>query len=146
MTTVTFNPITLTQFVNWDDSTIWSPSVVPNGADVDVVIPEIRWDPTSPSPYWYQIAVGGYDEIRSLVLQGNELDVGSALSVSGDLDEEASGQIQLSGSLSAGSLELHGLVLQGYGSINVAGAITVDSEIIAEVAINAASLTMTSQG
>jgi hypothetical protein len=146
MTTLTFNPTTLDQNVNWDDSAIWSPGVVPNGADVDAVIPAVYLGQT---PYPYFIGVGDVS-IRSLDLRANYLLVAGALNVSGDLNEQGSAEIDLSGSVSAGSFELGGYGLQGHGSVNVAGALTVDGSIISSsgggLTIDAASLTMTNTG
>jgi hypothetical protein len=143
MTTITFSPTTQNFPLDWGDSSIWSPAVVPNGADVDVVVPTIYLG-QNPVNYEIDVGTGENYNIRSLDLVGAFLGVGGALSVSGDLD--ALGEIDMGGgTLSAGSLEVQGYDVQGVGVVNVAGALTIDTKIVgassSPLTINAASLT-----
>jgi hypothetical protein len=74
MTTITFDPTTETQSVSWVDDSIWSPAVVPDGADVDVVLPVIY---LNQNPYAYFVTVGSGENysVQSLEMEAEYLEI-----------------------------------------------------------------------
>ena len=100
MGTITFHPTTTTQYVNWGDSSIWSPAVVPNEFDADVVTPVVYLG-QSPYTYYINVEVGSAYDIHSLDLQNDYLLVNGQLSVDGDINAGVSGAIDVNGVLSA---------------------------------------------
>ena len=120
MSTITFRPLTQNTDADWGYVWNWLPLVVPNGPDVDVVVPTIYHNSVA---LGYHIKIGDSYSIRNLSLAApNDLEIFSALSVSDDF--YANGQIlMLAGALSAGSLEANGS-LSGFGTVTVSGAMT----------------------
>ena len=136
MTTYTFIGNAKTQFVEWNDPTVWAGGVVPNSPTADVVFPEIT---SSGSIYFSFVTIGSSESFtaNSVSITDNVLELGGTLSVTNAVDIKAGGELnQQGGTLSAGSLAVESAVepgngsIQGNGQINVTGTVTNDGQII----------------
>lgn len=146
MTTYTFNPTTTTQFLDWDSPNIWSPEVVPNSPDADVVFPVIYENigvTTSPYTYFVTLNTGATYSIRSLLMNANYLLLDGTLNGSQSVTLNPTSEIDMGGgTLSAGSLTNDGLDIQGAGQVQVSDSLANQTEIIGSgLTISAGSFT-----
>lgn len=144
MTTYIFKPKSSTQSVNWDDRTVWSGGVVPNSPDADVDFP-LTTDLLTGSPYASFVSIGAPESfsVRSVQIQDNFLEINGHLDISNSLSILQGGEIDLSGTMSAATIDNNGSDIQGFGSIS-AGTITNRSGIVGNgLSIQANSFTNT---
>jgi hypothetical protein len=130
MTTYTFIGTIPSQFVNWDDPTVWSGGAVPNGATAEVIIPEIT---SSGSVYTSFISISGGQSFAaaSVSITDNDLLLSDSLLITSGLDLLSGGKVDVNGgSLFAGSIGDDGFDIQGNGLVDVAGVISNQTEII----------------
>jgi hypothetical protein len=128
MTTYTFVADPNDQFVNWDDPSVWAGGVVPNGASADVVFPVITTSSGSVYTSFVSMTSNKAYTLNSLDMLSDDLTVGN-LTVLSDITLTSSSEIDMGGTLSAGSLENGGFDIQGGGQITVSD-LTNTSEII----------------
>ena len=127
MTTITFNPLTTDLLEDWHDDNIWSPAVVPNGPDVDVVAPTIYYQ-GSPRFYYLRIMGGEPIAIRSLYLAAsNALEIQTSLSVSGAVVVDSYINV-FGGTLNAGSFT--GEIVGASATVNVSGVFSTQKDIV----------------
>ncbi len=130
MTTYSFIASANSQFVNWNDPSVWAGGVVPDSADADVIFPTITQGGGGLYVSFVTISSGQNYAVRSVNITNNYLLLDGSLSVSNDLALQTGGEIDIGGTLSAGSLENDGTDIQGYGQINVAGTIANQTSIV----------------
>ena len=145
MTTYTFIAKPSTQFVNWNDPTVWAGGVFPNAADADVIFPRITT--SGGDVFWSVVTVpGGLSfSAHSVSIRNNVLWMFGNLTVSGDFALDPGGSVEMRGGiLSVGSLENNGTQINRNGQIFVAGLLTNNTEIVGSgLTITAGSLTNT---
>ena len=130
MTAYSFKPKLGANTVNWSDATIWTGGIVPNAPDADVDFPTVTQTSTG-SVYtsFVNILEGKSFSVRSVDLR-DYLIVRGSLTVSGQLTQEAPGEIDmLGGTITAGSIVNNAYDIQGDGHL-VVGTLTNNSLII----------------
>jgi len=152
MTTFTFIGKASTQFVEWNDPTVWAGGVVPNSPTADVVFPEIT---SGGNIYTSFVTIGSGESFAadSVSITDNDLELEGTLTVTNAVDVKAGGEIAMSGTnlsggiLNAGSLIVESAVepgngqIQGAGQINVSGMVTNDAAIVGSgLSLSAGSL------
>jgi hypothetical protein len=131
MPTYTWNPPAPAQFVDWNTPADWLPTTVPNAADADVVIPEIT--DSSGNPYDFFVTIGATESylVNSLTLVQQYLILDGTLAISAGLTMGAGSEIDITGSLSLGSLSNTGAIdIQGSGQISSPGSIENQGDIV----------------
>jgi hypothetical protein len=129
VTTYTFVANSSTQLVDWSNPAIWSGDAVPNGPSADVVIPEVDYA-ASGSPFVSFITVSSDYAAASLAITENFLEISNGtLSISGALDVQKGGEIDMGGAnpigSSAGTLDVGSCDnvgdIQGWGALACSG-------------------------
>ena len=141
MTTYSFIAKAGSQFVEWNDPTVWAGGVFPNSSDANVIFPTIT---AGGNIYVSFVTIGNGQSflVNSVSLTNNTLLDDGTLSVTNDFAIMTGGEIDMMGTLSVGSLENDGVDIQGQGQVNVAGALTNTTSIIGSgLTVTAAGLT-----
>ncbi len=132
MTTYTFIGNASQQFVSWDDPSVWSGGMFPDSSNADVIFPLITTSGGSTYRSFVTIANGQSYLADSVQITSNTLTIDGTLTVGNAVSLMTGGEIDMSGTLSAGSLSLasSSIDIQGNGAVTVSGAISNAAEII----------------
>ena len=109
--------------VDWDSLSSWYGGVVPNSADAQVLIPTVTFT-NGDGIYATIITIGSGESyaVQSLTIANNSISLFGNLSISGALDLQTGGEIDLfGGTLSFGSLDDDNVYLEGSGRIGATG-------------------------
>ena len=132
MTAYTFIASASQEFVNWNTPSVWAGGMFPNSTSADVIIPEITTSDGSRYNSIITISSGQSYSANSVSITDNILELDGALSVTNAVNLMTGAEIDMDGTLSAGSLSLEdgSTNVQGSGLINVSGTILNDTSII----------------